>query len=95
MAKTRQRCTPPHAHAAILQAALASLKMAARAHAASGLRLACPGGLLSARPLAAGTGGWKHGQPPCSPEGKKGGPWEPGRRHHGPECAHRRGERPS
>lgn len=34
--KTRQRCTPPHAHAAILQAALASLKMAARAHATSG-----------------------------------------------------------
>lgn len=74
VAKTRQRCTPPHAHAAILQAALASLKMAARAHAASGLRLACPGGLLSARPLMAGTRGWKYGRPACSPEGKTGSP---------------------
>lgn len=55
VARTRQRCTPPHAHAAILQAALASRKMAARAHAASGLRPACPSGLLSAQPGTAGT----------------------------------------
>lgn len=55
MARTRQRCTPPHAHAAILQAALASRKMAAGAHAASGLQPACPSGLPSARPEVAGT----------------------------------------
>lgn len=35
VARTRQRCTLLHAHAAILQAALASRKMAARAHSAS------------------------------------------------------------
>lgn len=55
VARTRQRCTPPHAHAAILQAALASCKMAAGAHAASGLQLAHPSGLPSASPEAAGT----------------------------------------
>lgn len=55
VARTRQRCTPPHAHAAILQAALASRKMAAGAHAASGLQLAHPSGLPSASPEAVGT----------------------------------------
>lgn len=55
VARTRQRCTPPHAHAAILQAALASRKMAAGAHAASGPQLAHPSGLPSASPEAVGT----------------------------------------
>lgn len=59
MARTRQRCTPPHAHAAILQAALASCKMAAGAHAASSPGLVCPGKLL--RRLA--PGGWEQQQP--------------------------------
>lgn len=55
VARTRQRCTPPHAHAAILQAALASRKMAAGAHAASGPQLAHPSGFPSASPEAVGT----------------------------------------
>lgn len=55
VARTRQRCTPPHAHAAILQAALASRKMAAGAHTASGPQLAHPSGLPSASPEAVGT----------------------------------------
>lgn len=55
VARTRQRCTPPHAHAAILQAALASRKMAAGAHAASGPQLARPSGLPSTSPEAVGT----------------------------------------
>lgn len=70
VARTRQRCTPPHAHAAILQAALASRKMAAGAHAASGLQLAHPSGLPSASPEAVGTR--EQWQPVKGGPGRKG-----------------------
>lgn len=82
VARTRQRCTPPHAHAAILQAALASCKMAAGAHAASGPRPACPSRLPSTRPEVAE----EQRQPSHRTTGKKG-PWEQDSRHGGPVCS--------
>lgn len=58
VARTRQRCTLLHAHAAILQAALASRKMAARAHAASCQRPALPRRAPLGLAEAAGTQQW-------------------------------------
>lgn len=90
VARTRQRCTPPHAHAAILQAALASRKMAAGAHAASGLRPACPSGLPlpSLRWLGAAA---------AIPQsrGERGGPGNDGVAMVGRSVLLRPGERPS
>lgn len=78
MVRTRQRCTPPHAHAAILQAVLASLKMAAGAQAApAGSPLPAPG---SQHPAA--------GRLAAVPRGRgERGQWERGSRHGGLERA--------
>lgn len=73
VARTRQRCTPPHAHAAILQAVFASRKMAAGAHTASGPQLAHPSGLPSASPEAVGTR--EQWQPVKGAPGEKELPW--------------------